>query len=313
MRKLWLAVPLGAGLIFAAAPAAAQQVWQNGRWVVLPPSTAPIVMPVQPHNWGPLIDGRWEAGYRAPGGWAAYRRLDTGAELPAFWRGYRIPNYLALGLAAPPQGYSWVRYYDDAVLVDARGRVWTSVNGIAWNGAAPAVVRTATSSAPAVVQAGASYPRRGTASGSQPMLLVEPLPQPAMPKLAQASAVQVAPVAIVPVTVPAAPVASAPAAVQAAPVRVAAPVQTAAVAVQAAPAVVQAAPVVTVPAVQTMVGAMQPAPVVMQIPMVMQAAPAAVQAMPQGNVQTYSAGGVTVIVIQPAPVVTTTRVVRETR
>lgn len=287
MRKLWLAAPLGAGLIFAATPAAAQQVWQNGRWVVLPPPSQPVVMPVKPHNWGPMVNGRWEAGYRAPGGWAAYRRLDRGAELPEFWRGYRVPNYLALGLAAPPQGYSWVRYYDDAVLVDTRGRVWNSVGGVAWTGAAPALVQTVAlpvDSAVLNAQAGASYPRPA-AAGSSPSR-----PQVAQPvAVAQtAPAVQAAPVAVAPVTVQAAPVAMAPIAVQ-------------------------AAPVAAAPAVQTTAVAMQPAPVVVQtIPLAMQVAPGAVQAMPQGNVQAYSTGGVTVIVINPAPIVTT-RVVRETR
>ncbi|HVJ02608.1 MAG TPA: RcnB family protein [Sphingomonas sp.] len=296
MRKLWLAAPLGAGLIFAATPAAAQQVWQNGRWVVLPPPSQPVVMPVKPHNWGPMVNGRWEAGYRAPGGWAAYRRLDRGAELPEFWRGYRVPNYLALGLAAPPQGYSWVRYYDDAVLVDTRGRVWNSVGGVAWTGVAPALIQTVTlpvDSAVLTTQAGASYPRPGTANLNQSRPpAAQPLPQTAAPAVVQAApAVQAAAVAVAPVTVQTAPVASAPAAV----------VQTAPVA--AAPAA---------PAAQTMV-AMQPVPMVVQtLPVAMQVAPGAVQAMPQGNVQAYSSGGVTVIVINPAPVVTT-RVVRETR
>ena len=86
------------------------------------------------HRWGPMVNGRWEGGYRAPGGWNAYRRLGRGATLPGYWMGgsFRIDDYLNFGLAAPPQGYGWVRYYDDAVLVDRSGRVWDSVDGIGW-------------------------------------------------------------------------------------------------------------------------------------------------------------------------------------
>lgn len=115
-------------------PMAGPRVWQNGRWTALPPHGAVPGSQHRGDRWGGMIEGRWYAGAQAPGGWRAYRRLGRGHHLPAYWMGgsFRIPDYLSWGLAAPPPGYFWVRYYDDAVLVDAGGNVWDSVGGIVW-------------------------------------------------------------------------------------------------------------------------------------------------------------------------------------
>lgn len=80
-------------------------------------------------------DGRWVAGWRAPGGWNAYRRPHVGWALPPYWvqPGFGIGNWAGYGLAQPPYGYSWSRYYDDAVLIDARGSVYDTVDGIDWD------------------------------------------------------------------------------------------------------------------------------------------------------------------------------------
>jgi Ni/Co efflux regulator RcnB len=57
--------------------------------------------------------------YRGPAGYA-YRRWTFGERLPAeyyasdFW----IPNYLNFGMAYAPDGYVWVRYGSDAILID---------------------------------------------------------------------------------------------------------------------------------------------------------------------------------------------------
>ena len=135
VRKLWFAATLTAGLALAG-PASAQRVWQDGRWVSLPQRSAPRVMATNnPSRWQ-MQNGRWSAGWQAPGGWNAYRRMGRGQRLPSYWlrSDFRIPDYLSFGLAAPPRGYFWVRYYDDAVLVDDRGDVWDSVGGIGWGG-----------------------------------------------------------------------------------------------------------------------------------------------------------------------------------
>lgn len=144
----------------AATPAAAQhalsngQVWRDGR--IMPPATVspnplpaqrgPQSMPplpgyprVQPaqhqQHWGGSVGGRWYGGSNAPGGWNAYRRPSRGWTLPRYWiaPSFFIADYGIYGLSTPPRGYSWTRYYDDAVLIDARGRVWDSVDGIDWD------------------------------------------------------------------------------------------------------------------------------------------------------------------------------------
>ena len=57
--------------------------------------------------------------YNAPQGYA-YHRYSYGESLPqgyyaqSFW----ITNYLNFGLIAPPDGYVWVRYGPDAILLD---------------------------------------------------------------------------------------------------------------------------------------------------------------------------------------------------
>lgn len=121
----------------AAPQTGGQSVWQNGRWVQMPPHGRPDTPPRHnPGRWGGHVEGRWWAGMRAPGGWGGYHRPVRGWVLPSYWfvRDFMIPDYLAWGLAAPPYGYFWMRYYDDAVLVDTSGRVWDSVNGISWDG-----------------------------------------------------------------------------------------------------------------------------------------------------------------------------------
>lgn len=167
MRKLWFAAALAAGLTLAG-PASAQRVWQNGRWIVMPQRTAPTVMPVRGNRW-PMVNGRWSAGWKAPGGWGAYHRLNRGQRLPGYWMGggYRIDDYLSFGLAAPPPGYFWTRYYDDAVLADARGDVWDSVGGISWVGD--------TAYADGGYSHSESYAGAGTGAGyHQPILPVDP-------------------------------------------------------------------------------------------------------------------------------------------
>lgn len=87
------------------------------------------------HRWGPRQNGRWHAGWRAPGGWAGYRRPIVGYVLPRYWVSptYSIGNYGAYGLPAPAYGYGWSRYYDDAVMTDRYGRVRDYRSGIEWD------------------------------------------------------------------------------------------------------------------------------------------------------------------------------------
>lgn len=87
------------------------------------------------HRWGPRQHGRWFAGWRAPGGWAAYQRPIYGYVLPRYWisPSYYIANYGVYGLPAPAYGYGWSRYYDDAVMTDRYGRVYDHRRDIDWS------------------------------------------------------------------------------------------------------------------------------------------------------------------------------------
>ncbi|MGK6320954.1 RcnB family protein [Sphingomonas sp. DT-204] len=147
MRAYWITAAAIAA-IAAAAPAEAQRA-PRGQWSG-PPRTTP--MPARPqgwhggnwnrprptpghHRWGGRVNGRWYAGVYAPGGWGAYRRPVRGWVLPRYWFAptFYVTDFATYGLGAPPHGYNWVRYYDDAVLVDGYGRVQDSVSGIDWD------------------------------------------------------------------------------------------------------------------------------------------------------------------------------------
>lgn len=111
--------------------------WQPGRppqggWKPTRPGNW---QPARPGRWGQRIDGRWSAGWKAPGGWNAYRRPVRGWTLPSYWigSGFWINDWSSWGLSRPASGYDWVRYYDDAVLIDRRGKVWDSVSGLDWD------------------------------------------------------------------------------------------------------------------------------------------------------------------------------------
>lgn len=135
------------------------QNWQRGGYPGQRPTprpTVPQVRPGQPHvrpggdwngngrppmvhagqpRWGSKVGGRWWGGANAPGGWSAYRRPYRGYALPSYWIAPRfyITDWQAYGLTQPAGGYNWVRYYDDAVLVDGRGSVYDTRSGIDWD------------------------------------------------------------------------------------------------------------------------------------------------------------------------------------
>ena len=98
-------------------------------------STGAAVASARGGRWGSNVGGRWWAGANAPGGWGAYRRPARGWTLPGYWTasGFAIADWSTYGLGEPPAGYGWSRYYDDAVLVDGRGRVYDCVSGVDWN------------------------------------------------------------------------------------------------------------------------------------------------------------------------------------
>ncbi len=74
---------------------------------------------------------RW-GDYRRPSGWYSHR-WSYGEFLPSlFWgRDYWINNYWSLGLPQPPYGCEWVRYGNDALLIDdSTGEIVQVIYGI---------------------------------------------------------------------------------------------------------------------------------------------------------------------------------------
>lgn len=107
--------------------------WQRpGTWVR--PSHAGGMHWNNGRRWGYRFNNRWVGGYRAPGGWNAYRPAVRGWVLPQYWiaPSFYVSDFGAYGLGAPPAGYGWYRYYDDAVMIDNYGRVHDSVRGVDW-------------------------------------------------------------------------------------------------------------------------------------------------------------------------------------
>lgn len=120
-------------LAISMIPIAAQA--QGGPPAASAPAARPMASPqASVRNWGPRYHGRWIAGWRAPGGWAAYRPPVRGFLLPVYWinPGFYIGNYARYGFAPPAYGFGWSRYYDDAVLTDRDGRVIDTVPGFDW-------------------------------------------------------------------------------------------------------------------------------------------------------------------------------------
>jgi Ni/Co efflux regulator RcnB len=84
------------------------------------------------HHRGNRMGMRGHHGFK---NYSNYRRIDRGFFLPQPWwgQGYHIQNYSMYGLPQPIGGGRWVRYYDDALMVDAGGRVHDGRYGMAWD------------------------------------------------------------------------------------------------------------------------------------------------------------------------------------
>ncbi|WP_245841607.1 RcnB family protein [Sphingomonas lenta] len=70
----------------------------------------------------------------APVAHAPYRRLARGQFVPPAYNTpqHYVFDWASYGLPQPPVGYNWVRYHDDAVLIDARGTVFDVQSGVNW-------------------------------------------------------------------------------------------------------------------------------------------------------------------------------------
>ena len=140
----------GAALIASGAPA------QMGPGAGYPPpgATPPRPMPQasrpyptssypgpsatmrSPQHWGSSVGGPWWGGVNAPGGYASYRQPYRGYRVPSYWVSprFNVSDYSYYALPQPLSGYRWVRYYDDAVMIDRGGSVYDYRSGIDWDG-----------------------------------------------------------------------------------------------------------------------------------------------------------------------------------
>lgn len=62
-------------------------------------------------------------------------RLQPGFVVPPFWFGpqFHVSNWQMYGFSPPPRRHRWVRYYDDAYLIDHDGRIRDTRRGLDWD------------------------------------------------------------------------------------------------------------------------------------------------------------------------------------
>ena len=84
-------------------------------------------------NWG---GSSWGGGYRGGTRFSRGSRFFVGGFLPSYFLApqFYITNYPVYGLTQPGNGYRWVRYYDDAYLVDGRGYISSYRYGVPYDG-----------------------------------------------------------------------------------------------------------------------------------------------------------------------------------
>ena len=94
-----------------------------------------------PGDWRGGWAGGWRPDYGAyphgynvqiiPGDYA-YRRFTRGGTVPPLWRDDRfyVREWFAFGLTEPSYGYRWIRYYNDALLIDVRYNGGGHVSGL---------------------------------------------------------------------------------------------------------------------------------------------------------------------------------------
>jgi len=150
MRKLSLSI-LAAGTVLLATAASAQNrpgpprhgpgpghTWRGG------PAHGPNVQVrhrggpnVQVRHRGPNVQFRQHGGNRFvhPGRNFRHRRHHRGGIIHPFWFGgqFHINNWQVYGFADPGQDQRWIRYYDDAYLIDRGGRVVDTRYGMDWD------------------------------------------------------------------------------------------------------------------------------------------------------------------------------------
>jgi Ni/Co efflux regulator RcnB len=122
--------------------------YSSDRIYIYTPAAAPIRSdaPTAPRASGSFADDAVTSG----GTWAdpapaaatgrddaarGYRRVGRGFVVPTYLRdpAYFVTDWRGYGLAKPAANLRWVRYYDDALLIDATGRVQDTRYDVDWN------------------------------------------------------------------------------------------------------------------------------------------------------------------------------------
>jgi Ni/Co efflux regulator RcnB len=139
MRKLYLlALAAGAAMIPAAAmgqagPGQGQghgagHSWREGA-APAAAAPAPVVVQTRQMHRGPGVQhgGRGRFGH--------IQRIQRGGFVPGFWWGpqFVVRDWNMYGFPQPFHGGRWIRYYDDALLIDGRGRVHDGRYGHDWS------------------------------------------------------------------------------------------------------------------------------------------------------------------------------------
>ncbi|WP_419827918.1 RcnB family protein [Sphingomonas sp.] len=114
--------------------------WQSGGNYAPPANAGPTAMTPaypQPNATQPPLPyggyGSGAAAYAMPSS-GIYKPIRVGKKLPGGYADpiYTVTDWRAYGLEQPYPGTRWIRYFDDAVLADARGRA-IAVRPVAWN------------------------------------------------------------------------------------------------------------------------------------------------------------------------------------
>ena len=86
------------------------------------------------HGGGSVGGGTWHGG-GVYGGGRHFRHMQRGFIVPQFWWGpqFTINNWQMYGFADPGPDGRWIRYYDDAYLIDHDGRIRDTREGLDWD------------------------------------------------------------------------------------------------------------------------------------------------------------------------------------
>lgn len=126
MKKLWLVALAASAALVPMTTAQAQRGHSPGR--------THVSVPAPNHGMGRPHGPRMHPGMGGHGRFGRFHRINRGGFVPHFWFGpqFHVQNWSGHGFPQPMQGRRWVRYYDDALLIDGDGRVHDGRYGWDW-------------------------------------------------------------------------------------------------------------------------------------------------------------------------------------